>query len=82
MLKVLSKSALNLQVYKTASCAEVARNYFHHWINMTCEFKEIGTKNSKLAKEKEILARTLMNKGVHTRKLVLYNKKLVQLVFF
>ena len=60
-------------MYKTASCAEIAGNYLYHWINVTCEkvakkwpkFKEIGTKNIKLAnmvaKEKKILARTLRN---------------------
>ena len=30
MHKVLAKGALNLKVYKTASCAEIAGNYFHH----------------------------------------------------
>ena len=45
---------VSLKVYKTASCAEIAANYFNHWINVTCEkwsrFKEIGTQKIKLAK--------------------------------
>ena len=67
MHKVLSKGALNLKVYKTASCAEIAENYFHHWINMTCEkvaingpnLKKLAPKESNWRKTKKILTRTL-----------------------
>ena len=48
MHKVLSKGALNLKVYKIASCAEIAGNCFHHWINMTCEKAAInGSKQNQ-----------------------------------
>ena len=60
-----------LKAYKTASCAEIEGNYLYHWINVTCEkwpkFKEIGTKNIKLAnmvaKDKKNLVRTLHANG-------------------
>ena len=53
MHKVLSTGALNLKVYKTASCAEIAGNYFHHWINITCEKEAINGPNlKKLAPKK------------------------------
>ena len=49
MHKVLSKDALNLKVYKTASCAET----FYHWINMTCDKVAINGPNlKKLAPKK------------------------------
>ena len=48
MHKVLSKGALNLKVYKTASCAET-----HRWINMTCNKAVISGPNlKKLAPKK------------------------------
>ena len=57
-------------MYKTASCAEIAGNYFYHCEKVAKKwpkFKEIGTKNIKLAnvvaKEKKILARTLLTPG-------------------
>ena len=28
---------VSLKVYKTALCAEIAGNYFHHLINVICE---------------------------------------------
>ena len=55
MHKVLSKDALNLKVYKIASCADIAGNYFHHWINITCEKVAINGSNlKKLAPKNQI----------------------------
>ena len=58
-------------MYKTASCAEIAGNYLHHWINVTCvKVVKNGPNLKKLAqkisnwrmwwrKKKKILAQTL-----------------------
>ena len=31
------RETVSLKLYKTASCAEIAGNYSHHWINVTRE---------------------------------------------
>ena len=43
---------VSLKVYKTASCAEIAGNYFQHWFNMTCEKVAINGPNLKKLAQK------------------------------
>ena len=48
-------SLRRLKVYKTTSCAEMAGNYFYHWINMTCEkVAKNGPNLKKLAQKNQI----------------------------
>ena len=52
-IEYFPKSASSLKPYKTASCAEIAGNYFYSWINVTCEqVAKNGTNITKLVQEK------------------------------
>ena len=52
-LKYLNLVHVSLKAYKTASCAEIAGNYLHHWINVTCEkVAKNGPDLKKLAQKK------------------------------
>ena len=54
MHKVLSKGACISKSIKP-SCAEIAGNYFHHWITMTCEKVATNGPNlKKLAQKNQI----------------------------